>query len=93
MKKIVLDIDQNQEGVYTSGDACEQIRARKLNQNLSINTPKVSSYDLVDERFAIELSPDKQTLTIRGKSCRGLLFGIGKFLRRSMIGCEQSYQQ
>ncbi|CAD7968262.1 unnamed protein product [Amoebophrya sp. A25] len=60
--------------------------------------PTRSHYNLLDETSEISYRSTKTAsssspcgVTITAKSCRGLLFGIGRFLRLCRLGHEQSY--
>eukprot|EP00392_Amoebophrya_sp_AT5.2_P007632 g7647.t1 len=71
--------------------------------------PDRSTYDVLPEHSEISCTPDVGALEevvpgrtttsttweirITASSCRGVLFGIGKFLRLAVMGYEQSYQR
>ncbi|CAD7962097.1 unnamed protein product, partial [Amoebophrya sp. A120] len=54
--------------------------------------PEASTYDLLDESAEITISQNGAELRISARSCRGVLFGVGKFLRACVMGYEQTYQ-
>ena len=95
-REIVLNLVDSgtecmEEGCYFCTEhACQAIAAKRAQCRSSNSTDEgglvraKSAYELIDESFEIEVSVD--VIVVTARSCRGILFGLGRLLRNCILG-------